>query len=181
MPNHFHLVLWPPESANLSRWMQWLMTSHVRRHHRRYGTGGHIWQGRYKSFAVQPTRVPAARRAMGVLSGGDAVLAVLRYVERNPVRAGVATSAERWRWSSANWWRYPGKAPAFFRPELGGRPEDWLKLVNRPQSEAELADLRRCVQRGCPFGREAWVRRMADEWGLQSTLRPRGRPGKTEN
>jgi len=176
MPNHFHLVIWPPKGGDLSRWMQWLMTSQVRRHHRRYGTSGHVWEGRYKSFPVEPRRVSAEARRRGVVESGDPVLTVLRYVERNPVRAGLAFPAEAWPWSSAHWWAEPGMAPAFWRREWWSRPEDWLDLVNRPQRDAELAALRRSVQRGRPFGREAWVTRMAQEWGLGSTLRPRGRP-----
>ena len=176
MPNHFHLVVWPPARGDLSRWMQWLMTSHVRRHHGRYGTSGHVWQGRYKSFPVQPTRVPAATRLRGVVEGGDAVLAVLRYVERNPVRAGLVASAEDWPWSSARWWYDGGSAPGFWQARWWARPPDWLAHVNRPQTEEELAALRRCVRRGCPFGRQRWVEKMARQWGLQTTLRPRGRP-----
>ncbi|MEX2008883.1 MAG: transposase, partial [Dongiaceae bacterium] len=53
MPNHFHLVLWPFGDADLGRWMQWLMTAHVRRYHRHYGTDGHVWQGRFKAFPIQ--------------------------------------------------------------------------------------------------------------------------------
>ena len=41
MPNHFHLVAWPRNDDDLSRWMQWLMTSHVRRYHRHYDSSGH--------------------------------------------------------------------------------------------------------------------------------------------
>ena len=63
MPNHFHLVLWPRGDGELAGWMQWLMTSHVRWYHRRYGSSGHVWQGRYKSFPVQRRRAGAAARA----------------------------------------------------------------------------------------------------------------------
>ena len=48
MPNHFHLVLWPKGDGDLSKWMQWLTTSHVRRYHRHYNSSGHVWQGRFK-------------------------------------------------------------------------------------------------------------------------------------
>jgi len=48
MPNHFHLALQPFKDGDLSRWMQWLSTSHVRRYHQHYRGSGHIWQGRYK-------------------------------------------------------------------------------------------------------------------------------------
>jgi REP element-mobilizing transposase RayT len=52
VPNHFHLVLWPHEDGDLSRWMQWLLTSHVRRYHRHYHGSGHVWQGRFKAFPI---------------------------------------------------------------------------------------------------------------------------------
>ncbi len=74
MPNHFHLVLQPDRAYKLSKWMQWLMTSHVRRYHRHYQTSGHVWQGRFKSFIVKED---------------DYLLTLLRYVEGNPVRAGM--------------------------------------------------------------------------------------------
>ena len=53
MANHFHLLVWPKKDGDLSRWMQWLMTSHVRRYRRRHGSSGHVWQGRLKAFPVQ--------------------------------------------------------------------------------------------------------------------------------
>ena len=87
-------------------------------------------------------------RRREVVDGGDAVLAVLRYVERNPLRAGLVRSAERWRWSSLHWLTKPSDAPGFWRADGYPRGEDWLSWVNEPQSEAELAALRRCVQRG---------------------------------
>ncbi len=53
MPDHFHLVLRPRKDGDLSRWMQWLLTSHVRRYHRNYQSSGHVWQGRFKAFPIQ--------------------------------------------------------------------------------------------------------------------------------
>jgi len=53
MPSHFHFVLEPEHESALSQFMQWLLTSHVRRYHRHYGGSGHIWQGRFKSFPIQ--------------------------------------------------------------------------------------------------------------------------------
>ncbi|MBS3822048.1 MAG: hypothetical protein KGY81_09840, partial [Phycisphaerae bacterium] len=66
--------------------------------------------------------------------------------------------------------------PDFWRRTWYNRPEDWLRYVNRPPTDDERAALRRCMQRGCPFGRERWVKQMAREYNLESTLRPRGRP-----
>ena len=181
MPNHWHLVLWPRADGELSEFMRWLTVTHTQRWHAAHGTAGsgHIYQGRFKSFPVQSRRPTAGQRAGGTLETGNPVLSVLRYVERNPVRAGLVRSAERWRWSSL-WARRSGAVAE--RPWLtepaGGLPEDWLDRVNRPQSEEEVAALVRCIRRGAPFGREQWVRRVAKELGLESCLRPRGRPRK---
>jgi len=54
---------------------------------------------------------------------------------------------------------------------------DWLKVVNEPQSEAELEALRRSVSRGRPYGSEVWVQDIVQRLGLQATIRPRGRHG----
>jgi len=53
MPNHFHLLVWPREDGELSRWMQWVLTTHVRRYHRDHQSNGHVWQGRFKAFPIQ--------------------------------------------------------------------------------------------------------------------------------
>jgi len=70
MPNHFHMVVQSVYNTQLSQWMQWLMTSHVRRFRCKHGGVGHVWQGRFKSFLIQKDRH---------------LLMVLRYVEQNPV------------------------------------------------------------------------------------------------
>jgi len=61
------------------------------------------------------------------------------------------------------------------------RPRHWLKLVNTAQTEAELAALRRAVQRGCPFGEASWSEKMVRRLGLEMTLRPLGRPRKQQD
>ena len=184
MPNHWHLVLWPRADGDLSEFMRWLTVTHTQRWHAAHGTAGsgHVYQGRFKSFPIQQTRPGANKRAMGLLEGGDAVLSVLRYVERNPVRARLARRAGAWPWSSAAARRQsPGRDGVPLTDPPGGLPSNWAALVNRPQTQKESDALVRCIRRGCPFGREAWVQRMAAAWNLQSTLRPRGRPKKKQN
>ncbi|HEU5116465.1 MAG TPA: transposase, partial [Isosphaeraceae bacterium] len=58
MPNHFHLVLRPHHDGDLSRWMQWLLTTHVRRYRRHYGSSGHVWQGRFKALPTMLKSTP---------------------------------------------------------------------------------------------------------------------------
>ena len=159
MPNHFHLVLWPKQDGELSRWMQWLLTAHVRRYHRHYGSSGHVWQGRFKAFPIQRD---------------EHLLTVLRYVERNPVRATLAARAEAWPWSSA------GELVTSECPTIAAWPvprvPNWREWVNKPLTERELEAVRRSIARGTPFGSASWQHRTARRLGLESTLRPRGRP-----
>lgn len=162
MPNHFHLVLWPYDDGDLSRWMQWLMTSHVRRYHRHYGGSGHVWQGRFKAFPIQED---------------DHLLSVLRYAERNALRARLVRAAENWAWSSLRL-RMPGAESMPLARSPVPLPSNWRQLVNEPQTEAEVEAIRASIARGAPFGSERWRKRAAHQLGLEFTLRPRGRPRK---
>lgn len=55
-----------------------------------------------------------------------------------------------------------------------------VEFVNQPQTAAEMEKVRQCIQRGRPYGNDAWTARAAAKLGLEMTLRPRGRPRKTE-
>jgi REP-associated tyrosine transposase len=164
LPNHWHLVVWPKRDGDLSEFLRWLTVTHTQRYHAHYhsaGTGP-IYQGRFKSFPIEED---------------EHLLTVLRYVERNALRAGLVRRAERWRWSSL-WQRRQGRAGALLDEGPLPLPEDWIERVNRPETEAELEALRRCVARGCPYGEESWVGRTAKRLRLESALRPPGRPKK---
>jgi len=99
-----------------------------------------------------------------------------RYVERNPLRAGLVRQA--WRWGSL-WHREHDTGEGLLSAGAVPLPEYWVKQVNRVQSQAELEATRRSLQRGCPFGAPAWQERTANLLGLESTLRSRGRPAKS--
>ena len=101
-------------------------------------------------------------------------------MERNALRAGLVKRAQDWRWSSL-WRRSRGPAAALLTAWPIDRPGDWTRRVNQPETEEELKALRRCVNRGSPLGSETWTTRTVQKLGLQSTLRPRGRPSKGES
>jgi putative transposase len=163
MPNHWHFLLWPKHDGDLSAFLQQLTNTHVKRWkaHRHEVGYGHLYQGRFKCFPVE---------------ADDYYYDVARYIERNPLRAGLVARAERWPWSSLG--RPLRKGPLFPIPNPWPlpRPGNWTALVNRPQTDAELAALRKCVQRGSPYGQDDWAADTAKTLGLESTLRPRGRP-----
>jgi putative transposase len=110
MPNHFHLVLEPAHQTALSQFMQWLPTSHVRRYHKHYGSSGHIWQGRFKSFPVQRD---------------EHLITVLRYVLHNPMRGGLANTAREWSWSSL-------RRPQLIDPCPVEEERQWLDQLDEP-------------------------------------------------
>jgi putative transposase len=110
------------------------------------------------------------------IEADEHLVTVLRYVERNPLRAELVVRAEQWRWSSlAVWLRGDG---LLWRGNPPLRDSDRLTRVNEPLSAGDLKPLRHAVERDAPYGGEAWTRATAEHLGLESCLRPRGRPRK---
>ena len=169
MRNHWHLVVWPREDGELSRFTGWLTLTHTQRWHaHRHSTGsGHVYQGRFKSFPVQDDKH---------------FYTVCRYVERNALRANLVPRAEDWSWGSLHRWMHgtPKEKSLLAAWPLARLPR-WTDHVNAPQTETELAVMRRCVRRGSPFGEDSWSDRMVQKLGLESTIRRQGRPRKQNN
>jgi putative transposase len=167
MPNHWHLVTRPKTDEALGHWMRWVGVTHVRRYHEHYHSrgGGHIYQGRFKSFPV---------------AEDDYFLALCRYVEANALRAGLVERAEKWQWSGL-WQRAHGVGELPLSPWPLERSRNWVAWVNRGLNDDQLEGIRTCVQRDRPLGPETWVRRTAARLGLAFALRGPGRPRKTSN
>ena len=164
MSNHWHLVLWPKEEGELTAFMRWLTLTHTQRWKSAHDAigHGHLYQGRFKSFPIQQD---------------SHLLTVLRYVERNPVRAKQVSRAEDWRWGSCHVREHKKhEMHALLCDWPVDRPPRWLKRVNAPQSEAEENLIQEHTRRGRPLGAEAWINRTVTQLKLEYTLRPRGRP-----
>jgi putative transposase len=153
--------------------MRWVGVTHVRRHHEHYHSrgGGHLYQGRFKSFPIQDDRH---------------FLTVCRYVEANPLRAKLARRAEAWEYSSLRWWpgvakeQLSGEPPVPLAEWPVDRPRDWAAKVNEPLKAEMLETVRLSVNRGRPFGALDWVAKTAKRLGLENTMRSPGRPKKAE-
>ncbi len=85
MTNHVHLIATPDRPEGLSRVMQAVGRQYVRRFNHRHGRSGTLWEGRYRASLIQ---------------GDRHLLACQRYVEMNPVRAGMVARPEQYEWSS---------------------------------------------------------------------------------
>jgi len=164
MPKHWHMVIWPRQDGELSQFLRWLTVTHTQRSHaqRRTAGTGPLYSGRFKSFPIQ----------------ADVHLqTVCRYVERSALRANLVESAEEWRWSSL-WQRENNNKVGWLDTWPVRRRSKWLAYVNGAEPEAEVAALQECVKRGAPYGDAAWTVATAEILGLESSLRPRGRPRK---
>lgn len=168
--NHFHLLLQPAETS-ISRIMQSLLVSHTHRYHKHHRSGGHVWQGRFKSPVIQ---------------SDEHLLNVLRYIEANPLRAKVVRRADEYRWSSfrAHGLGEPDalvdslKPYEALSPQPAVRRRKWSQRVHQPLEEVTLEAIRRSNDTGLPYGDPAWVARLAKKLNLDLVIRPRGRPRK---
>ena len=155
MPNHVHLIAVPESEDGLRRAVGEAHRRYTRRINFREKWRGCLWQGRFASFVMDERYL----------------LAAARYVELNPVRAGLVLNAEEWPWSSA-------------RSHLLGRDDrlarvapllamiaDWRSFLNSAIPEEELRDLREHGRTGCPLGSASFVARL--ERVVGRILRPR--------
>ena len=166
MPNHWHFALDPREDGDLAKFIGWLTLTHTTRYHALHKTigSGHLYQGRYKSFIVQEDRY---------------FLQLVRYIEQNPLRAKLVKQSQDWRWSSI-WRRIYGtkEQKGLLSKWPTGIPDDYMEWVNKTPDDEELGAIRVSMKRGSPFGSECWVQKIVSRFGLESTVRKRGRPRK---
>jgi putative transposase len=164
MPNHWHLVLYPRKDGDLGTFMHRLTNAHTRQVHAKTKTNGagHLYQGRYKSFLVD---------------SGKYLLTLIKYVERNPVRAKLVRACENWQWGSA-WRRIHGSSREMklLDPSPEPFPHRYRNWINTPDMAIDLERVRTAVVKGVPYGGEHWVLKMVKKYHLESTLRLPGRP-----
>lgn len=162
MPNHFHLVLYPKNDGDIQQFMQWVTLTHTQRWHISQNTTGtgHLYQGRYKSFLVETD---------------SHLLSVIRYVERNPLRAKLVKKAENWRFSSL-FWKHTQKTQDFLSEWPICEPAEYLTFVNTSITGSELEEIRTSIRKGKPYGKEAWMNKKIEEFYLHTVTRGVGRP-----
>jgi putative transposase len=161
MTTHIHQVLLPRDGEGLGRMLQTVSMRHSQAINAKQGWKGHLWQGRYFSTALDEKHLWAA----------------IRYVEQNPVRAGMVERAQDYRWSSAAC--HLGLRPDPILSDGGiwaGPVEGWSEFLAELPEEETLARLRSRTQTGVPCGDDDFIERIATLTGLPLIRRPRGRP-----
>lgn len=146
MSNHLHLLLVPDQNASLARTMQKINTSYAQYINKKYDRTGTLWEGRFFSTVVDK----------------EAYLwTACRYVEQNPLRAGIVDEAIKYKWSSARissdliksnfvepvWEKYLNK-------------NEYIRLLAENIKEKEVKKIRESTSKGIPFGSKKFLRKI---------------------
>jgi putative transposase len=161
MDNHVHFIATPTRHDSFARALNQTHMRYAQWVNRRSGRVGHLWQGRFYSCVLD----------------GPHLFSAVRYVERNPVRAGVVERADEYRWSSARAHVQGGEDGVLNWPlELEDVAPDWAAYLAEPEDLEWTQGLRRAWRTGRPFGDGDFVGRV--EQLLLRRLRPKaaGRP-----
>ncbi len=162
MSNHIHLVAVPDTKSSLARGIGEAHRRYTRYINDRQGWRGYLFQGRFHSCPLD----------------GNHLLAAVRYVLRNPVRAGIADQPWRYAWSSAGWLVGLTESDRLaVHSCLLDDIKDWRSFLIVP--EKSESDIRRHTQTGRPLGDECFLNRLEDLTGRM--LRPRKRGPKPSN
>lgn len=164
MDNHVHLILLPISIDGLRAPLASVHTAYAQRINRARELSGHLFQGRFASYAMDDAHLMVAAR----------------YVENNPVVAGAAQRAEDWPWSSA-------KAHVGGRVDgltdiaaLGQHVPDWRAMLARGlEAGDETERIERALRTGRPLGSAAWRRDLRATYGIALDAPIRGRPRRS--
>jgi len=164
MPNHFHLALYPRQDGDVQKFTGWLTKTHTQRWHVAHDTvgHGHLYQGRYKSFIVNTD---------------EYYLILMKYIEQNPLRAGLVKRSKDWKWGSLHI-RLNGavKKKKILHSWIIDEPNNYIEEVNILPDKKELNEVRKSVLKGVPLGGEKWRDELILKMNLAHTTRGVGRP-----
>jgi putative transposase len=149
MENHVHFIAVPQKSDSLARGLgaaHWSYTLHV---NIREDWKGYLWQGRFFSCPLD----------------GSYLLAAMRYVECNPVRAGLVPRAEEYPWSSASAHVLKRDDPLIEKCLVQDEIKDWAGFLSIPAPEMEIGVLRQNTRTGRPAGNEDFIERLERSTG----------------
>ncbi len=158
MPNHVHLVVVPEAEDSLARLFRHVHQRYTRRINKREGWIGHLWQERFHSFVMDEQHL----------------LAAVRYIELNPVRAGLCVDPVEWAWSSVHA-HLAGTSDDLVRTEpMLQRISDWRDYLADRTFDGLADGLRAHSRTGRPAGGEAFIERIEMLTGRQLKKRSPG-------
>jgi putative transposase len=163
MTNHVHLLVRPEDAESLASTLGRTHFIYAQRFNIKFSRSGHLWQARFYSCPAED----------------GALLAIMRYMEQNPVRAGIVGRAWEYPWSSAAFHVGKGESSGLIDSASWSRevdPDDWRKLLEQLEDAGSVADIRRQTVTGRPLGSSEFVSGIESRLSRQFTVGPVGRP-----
>ncbi|OGQ13429.1 MAG: hypothetical protein A2026_03355 [Deltaproteobacteria bacterium RBG_19FT_COMBO_46_12] len=164
MSNHIHLLVRPSEIEALPKMMQGITLCYSKYFNGENGRTGRLWECRYHSSVVD----------------GDSYLwTVSKYIENNPVRAGIVKRPEDYPYSSARAHILGRndpllKEPLFVRSEL----KEYERFIRSEEDKKTIEEIRKQTRLGKPLGNGSFLNTLSEKLGCSLSFRPKGRPRK---
>lgn len=162
MPNHMHAVVVPAAEDSLSSYFGALHQRYAKRTNARHEWAGHLWQKRFFSAVMDESHTISA----------------MRYVEMNPVRAGLCKRPEDWPWSSARGNLKIAPDSLIDRSNTKNIVADWAGYLYQEEEAKNLQRLRRQTDTGRPAGSAEFVELLESRTGRRLRRRRAGRKKK---
>jgi putative transposase len=171
MPNHVHVLATPKTILSASKVMQSIGRRYAQLFNQAHGSSGTVWEGRFKSCLIDPEAY---------------FLLVQKYIEQNPVRAGLVQKPEEWAWSS-----YRHHAGSETIPWISDHPSYWAiantpferqmawqKTVLEPLGSNDIEKVSKHLSYGWPLGSDVFLKQLASKTSRPLQPRLAGRPKK---
>lgn len=162
MDNHVHLIAVPESNGNLRRAIGETHKKYTWMINAKNNWKGYLWQGRFISYPLDEAHLYSC----------------VRYIERNPVRAGIVDVAENYPWSSARAHIYGIKDEVLSPLPLSLQVKDWRSYLRSSESEEEIMAFRENARSGKPLGSDEFICKLELMLGRKIRRRPPGRPKK---
>ncbi len=165
MDNHVHFIAIPREENSLAKVFSVSHMRYAQYYNKKKKASGHLWQGRFYSCVMDD----------------DYLVTALRYVERNPVRAGIVKKPWQWKWSSAG--EHIGQRKGIVNIEkittlIDTSDEEWKDYIDLAENKEEVENIRKHTLLGRPLGAEDFIAKLGKRLGRVLSVLPRGRPKK---
>jgi putative transposase len=165
MKNHIHLLLNPKQQNSLSKTMQKLSLKYTQYINKKYKRTGRLWECRFHSCVVEKEVY---------------LWSVCRYIERNPVRAGIVEKAIQYKWSSAKANTNSDYKNKLIEPIWKDyfERDEYKKFLSQSDDKEEIEKLKKSTFSGIPSGSEKFIQHIEREVGISLIKRKKGRPKK---
>ena len=165
MNNHVHFIVIPEKTDSISKAFNRAHFRYSQYYNKKKNIKGHLWQGRFYSCVIDKDEAY--------------LLAAMKYVERNPVRAKIAKKPWEWKWSSAGYHTGEGESDlnvAEIGEFTGINEKEWKKIIEETDKGEQIEEIRKVTGVGRGFGGEGFIKKLEKELKVTLRILKAGRP-----